>query len=362
MEGKPKICMIVQQPDVKGGIAAVTSGYYGSLLEDTFDITYVESYCDKGVIPMLIKAFRGLLEFKKVISSQDIQLVHMHTSFGGSFYRMQPFMNLAIRRGIPVLDHLHGADFDSFFVNASSGKKKRIREVYERFSKIIVLSDEWKEKMSQIVPSDKLVVLENYCKPKDKAFVEALYEKRFCNKQVLFLGELGKRKGGYDFAGIIKRVLEKEPEAKFMLCGDGDESDVAQIKSDVCKVCSKEKALFPGWVRDSAKDAVLKESAVFLLPSYNEGLPMAVLDAMAYGLPVVSTNVGGIPQLVDNGSSGYIAEPGDCDALAEGICRLLSDKERYHVASNKSLEIATDKYGFEAHARRLAGIYNSLIG
>ena len=84
-----------------------------------------------------------------------------------------------------------------------------------------------------------------------------------------------------------------------------------------------EKCLFPGWVRDAEKDKLLQESTLFMLPSYQEGLPMAILDAMAYGLPIVSTYVGGIPQLIQNGESGYLAQPGDCQAIADGILQYL---------------------------------------
>ena len=88
---------------------------------------------------------------------------------------------------------------------------------------------------------------------------------------------------------------------------------------------------------------------------------MSILDAMAYGLPIVSTEVGGIPQQVKNGVNGYLAKPGDAKALASAIVALLADKEKYFEASRESLRVATEKYGFEAHAGKLSEVYDSVL-
>ncbi|SFQ09832.1 Glycosyltransferase involved in cell wall bisynthesis [Butyrivibrio proteoclasticus] len=358
---KPRVCMIVQQPDVMGGIAAVTNGYYGSEIEDRYELCYVQSYCDGSKFKKLFKALKAYAQFYKVLRMFKPEMIHIHSSFGPSFYRMQPFLYMAKRRNIPVVDHCHGADFNTFYVNASEKKKKRIREVYKDFAKIIVLSDEWKETMSVIVPKDKLVVIENYCKPQDEDFVKDLFSKRFEKKQVLFLGEIGKRKGGYDFAGIIEETIKENRDISFVLCGSGTESDVNEIKEAVYEVAPKEKVLFPGWVRGGEKDNYLKESAVFMLPSYDEGLPMSILDAMAYGLPIVSTNVGGIPQLVADGKSGYICTPGNVKEIANGIKKLLSEKERYIESSMESYRVARERYSFSAHLKKLFNVYDSVI-
>ena len=195
--------MIVQQPDVKGGIAAVTNGYYGSSLEDKYQIRYVESYCDGSKFKKLKKAISAYIEFSRVLKTFKPELVHMHTSFGPSFYRLQPFLFMAKKRGIPVVDHCHGADFDTFYLKASDKKKARVSKVFNSFNKVIVLSDEWKERFAGIVPADRLVVIENYCKLQPEDFVKEAADKRFEGKKVLFLGELGERKGGYDFGNIV---------------------------------------------------------------------------------------------------------------------------------------------------------------
>lgn len=361
-DSKRRICMIVQQRDVKGGIAAVTNGYYGSRLEDDYDVRYVESYRDGSKWDKLLKALKGYLEFQKVLNEFKPSLVHIHSSFGPSFYRMQPFLYMAKRRGIPVVDHCHGADFDAFFENASDEKKDRIKKVYSKFDKVVVLSEEWRDRFSEVIPREKLVVIPNYCKPQSGSFVEDRADERFDGKKILFLGEIGQRKGGFDLPDIIARTSKKVPGAEFVICGDGAESDVQKIKEEIRKKCPGTKVSFPGWVRGEDKERVLRNAAIFLLPSYNEGLPMSILDAMAYGLPVVSTLVGGIPQLVHDGANGCLYKPGDTEGMAAGIASLLDDVDYYRAASLASLEVASSKYGFDRHLELLESVYDSLPG
>ena len=360
---KKRICMIVQQPDVQGGIAAVTSGYYGSVLEQDYDIRYVESYCNGSKLKKLTKALKGYAEFSKVLREFKPELVHMHTSFGASFYRMQPFLFMAKKRGIPVVDHLHGADFKSFYTEASDKKKAKIKKIYGKFDRIIVLSEEWKTTMSEVVSVDKMTVIENYAKPLKEDEVEPLVDKRFADKKVLFLGELGQRKGGYDFADIVKEAQSKDPDIKFIFCGSGSEADEKAIKEAVCGASksNREKISFPGWVRGADKDKFLREAALFMLPSYQEGLPMSILDAMGYGLPIVSTEVGGIPQLVDEGVSGKLSKAGDTKAIGSAIADLLKDRNKYEAASKASLSIARERFGFDAHVKRLERVYEEIL-
>lgn len=350
-----KVCMVVQNPMVKGGIAAVINGYRGSRLEKDFDITYVESYKDGGKFVKLWKAICGYFHFAKVLLLEKPDLVHIHSSFGPSFYRKVPFIYMASWAKIPIINHIHGADFDEFYVKAGTGKKELIRKVYGKCSKLIALSDEWKERLSTIVPNSKVVVIENYSILHEDAFQERL--KRSCNNQVLFLGELGRRKGCYDIPAVVKLVAETIPNVNFILCGAGSETDEKAIKELIRENKVETNILFPGWVRDQEKDKVLRDADVFFLPSYNEGMPMSVLDAMGYGLPVVSTNVGGIPKIVHDEENGMCCNVGDVDSMAEEIISLLSNEQKRSKAAKASINIVKNGYSLTKHLMLLEKVY-----
>ena len=125
-----KICMIVPNPAVRGGIASVTEGYRGSVLEQNHEINYVESYCDGSKWKKFLKAISGYCCFIKQLLHNRPDIVHIHSSFGPSFYRKLPFIYLSRWIGIPVVNHIHGAEFDTFYEKASTRKRKLVRKVY----------------------------------------------------------------------------------------------------------------------------------------------------------------------------------------------------------------------------------------
>lgn len=356
---KKKVCMVVQDKMVKGGIAAVISGYYGSELEEKYDITYIESYKDGGKLTKLMKGICGYISFAKNLIINRPNLVHIHSSFGPSFYRKLPFIYMSHLAGVSIINHIHGADFDEFYIKANEKKKNLIRKTYAKCEILIALSSEWKERLSQLVDPDKVVIIENYSVLHEEAF--ELRKKKQQSANILFLGELGKRKGCYDIPYVVKKVVEKVPTAMFYLCGAGSSEDEKNIKGLCEEQGIIDHIVFPGWVRDKKKDNMLREADVFFLPSYNEGMPMSVLDAMGYGLPIVSTNVGGIPKIVRNGENGYCCAPGDIDNFAEALAKILLNPIDREKLGQKSYQIIEEKYSLEAHLQLLMNIYEKVM-
>lgn len=346
---KKKICMIVQDPMVKGGIAAVVNGYYGSKLENQYNVTYLQSYRDGNKCQKLVKAIKAYIKFLFIIISNKPDIIHMHTSFGASFYRQIPFIYMARFRNVPVINHIHGPEFDNFFEQASNRKKNLIKIIYNKCTRLITLSEEWKQNFLKIVPEDKIVVIENY-----SILIKDLNDSDRSRKQVLFLGAINERKGCFDMPMIIEKVIEQVPDAKFVIAGDGE--------LERLKTCFRKKKLdgccsFPGWVRGKEKDRLLRESGVFFLPSYNEGMPMAILDAMGYEMPIVSTNVGGIPKIVQNGINGYTCNPGDIETIAGCLVNLLSNQSLAKKMSVASTNLIKEKYTLDKHFERLFELY-----
>lgn len=356
---KKKVCMIVQDKMVKGGIAAVISGYYGSKLEQDYEMIYVESYKDGGKLAKLLKGIKGYFHFAKVLLIDHPDLVHIHSSFGPSFYRKLPFIYMASFARVPIINHIHGADFDSFYLSASEKKKKQIRDAYSRCEKLIALSAEWKERLSNIVEEDKVIVIENYSVLNQLAL--NIRNDRKTNNTVLFLGELGRRKGCYDIPAVMKKVAEQIPSVKFVLAGAGAPDDEAAIRSLISENHVEDNVVFPGWVRGETKEKLLNEADVFFLPSYNEGMPMSILDAMGYGLPIVSTNVGGIPKIVHDGSNGCCCEPGNIERFAAAIVEILKDDVIRHRYAETSYQIVSSQYSLKQHLEKLTVQYDEAI-
>ncbi|MBD5458445.1 MAG: glycosyltransferase family 4 protein [Lachnospiraceae bacterium] len=349
-----KVCMIVPNAAVKGGIASVVNGYRGSVLERKYHISYVESYQDGSKWQKLCRALSGYCTFIGQLLRNRPDVVHIHSSFGPSFYRKMPFIYLSCLFGIPVINHIHGAEFDRFYEKASERKKKTVARVYGRCTKLIVLSEEWKARIGAFVPKERIEVLENYCKIPDESYARGRKE-----EQVLFMGELGARKGCYDIPAIWAQVLKEVPSAQLVMAGDGE---MEAVKEAFAKQELRSGIVFPGWVRHEEKEKLFRESAVFLLPTYNEGMPVVVLEAMGYGLGIVTTNVGGIPKLIQNGINGCIEKPGDIQSMAWDVVRLLREPELCRVYGGKARAFAARDYSLEGHLKRLGAIYESAAG
>ncbi len=351
---KLTVAMIVPQADVQGGIAAVVNGYRGSRLEKDCCIEYIESYRDGSAMDKLRKGLKAYAQFRALLRRHRPDVVHIHSSFGPSFYRKMPFILMSKRAGIPVVNHIHGAEFGPFYAEACAPKRWLVRRIYGKCDHFLVLSKEWAARIGQIVPRERITILENY----SIQAVEAPTKESGSSRQILFLGEIGRRKGGYDMPEILRLVREKVPDVHLVIAGAGDIEGVGKLLEE--KGC-REAAGFPGWLRGKEKDRALRESAVFLLPSYDEGMPMSVLDAMGYALPVVSTNVGGIPQLVKEGVNGYLCTPGDTGDMAEALIRLLTDEEKRRQAGMESLRIVQARFGLSHHLDVLEQVYEETV-
>lgn len=343
------VCMIVPNESVKGGIASVVNGYRGSDLEKHYRITYIESYQDGSKWDKLKKALKGYAAFRRLLRKDRPDLVHIHSSFGPSFYRKMPFILWSASGGIPVVNHIHGAEFDTFYEKASDAKKKRVRRVYGKCTRLVALSEEWAARLAQIVPRERIDILENYCRiPKEP------YDAGRNRKQVLFLGELGERKGCFDIPAIWEQVKKKCPDASLVMAGDGE---MARVKEAFSKKGIAQDVSFPGWVRGEEKERLLCESGIFLFPSYHEGMPMAVLEAMGYGLGIVTTNVGGIPQLIADGRSGFLEAPGDLTAMVKDVIALMQDEALCRNMGELARRAAERKYGLKIHLQKLEETY-----
>jgi glycosyltransferase involved in cell wall biosynthesis len=117
---------------------------------------------------------------------------------------------------------------------------------------------------------------------------------------------------------------------------------------------------YVGWVHGAEKERVLQDTTIYVLPSYHEGLPVGVLEAMAAGVPVVATRVGGIPDTVQHGCEGELVTPGDVDALTEALDRLLRDTSYRENLGRAGQRRVSAQFDAEVVLERLGTIYRSL--
>ena len=348
---KPRVLMIGPGRDVMGGISTVINNYYSCGLDKDVDLYYLPTMEDGNKVKKLAVAAKAYAAFGGLLKRYDI--VHVHMAAQASFDRKAMFVERAKKAGKKIIIHQHAADFDKyFFEQVDDAKRTRIKEIFGMADKVIVLSEEWAEFFGKnVCDSRKIEVLYN-------GVVMPEYEKKdYSDHNVLMLGRLGERKGTYDLLKAIPIVLRSIPDAIFYLGGDGD---VEQCKKIVEENGLGEHVVFLGWVRDGVKEEQFKNCSTFILPSYHEGMPMAVLEAMSYGLATISTNAGGIPQIIEQGVSGIRVEAGDVEAIAETLIDVLKDEDKRKALGVFGRERIKEKFDFKGNVERLEEMYKDI--
>lgn len=308
-------------PQTMGGISTVVRGYLEGGLFERMDCTYLITHVDGSNVRKGRVALGAYLRFIWLLLVRPLPLIHIHLSSRASFWRKSVLCLMAVAAGRPYLLHLHGSEFMRFHDEESGpGTRRFIRWIFARSACVIALSEQWRQHVLAICADANVEVLPNaVAVPAD-----APDNTSRGARTILFLGRLGRRKGTFDLVRAFAAVKERFPDASLVCAGDGE---VDAVRLDANKLGIGASVACPGWVSPDAARSFLRDSAVFVLPSYAEGVPMALLEAMAEGLPVVTTPVGGIPQVVQHGDNGLLVEPGDVGGIAAALERLLASEE-----------------------------------
>jgi len=165
------------------------------------------------------------------------------------------------------------------------------------------------------------------------------------------LGKLGHGKGSYDLgSAFLARPAELRARARLVLAGNGDVEELRKAAGQDSRI-----TVLP-WIDATERDRLLAESDVFVLPSYAEGVPMSLLEAMASGMPCITTPVGGIPDLITQGVEGLLVPPGNVEQLSLALTRMITDDGLRTAAGQRAYERAGAN-DVHAYARRLAEHY-----
>lgn len=302
----------------QGGVASVVKVYRDDGLFDRYPVAYLATHRDGGARLKLMAVVQALFAFIGLLLRARVGLVHIHVASRASYWRKLTFVALARLFRVPVILHLHGAEF-SMFYEQESGPAKRalIRWGFNSAARVVVLSSAWKAWVESIGVRAPVRAIHN---PVVLPPASAWEQRQPGN--VLFLGRLGQRKGCFDM--IEAAALLDQQKFQLLLGGDGEVEEVRR-RADKLGIGAAVQLL--GWVDAASRQVLLGQAWLYCLPSYNEGLPMSLLEAMAAGLPVITTPVGGIPDAVTDGVEGFLVQAGDVDAIRSRMAQMLDNRE-----------------------------------
>jgi len=234
-----------------------------------------------------------------------------------------------------------------------------------RFNKIIAVSNYTKSlALNAGVDEKKIIVIYNSC---DESFFynsgkipSRINKKLPINRKIiLFVGNLIKIKGIYTLVESIRILSSLIPDLLLLMIGQGEERE--RLESLVARHHLEDNIKFLGWLPQGDLPALYNSADVFVLPSVTEGHSIALLEAMAAGLPIVATKIGGNLETLTEGVNGFLFDPGSAERLAEKLGMLLTDSKLRQTMSENNSKTYLDKFSTKKQINNHLEIYNSLI-
>ena len=336
-----------------GGISAVVQ-YWSQYIED---LQYYPTYKLSNVFVRVGWFVCSYLRLAlRMAFDKHVAILHLHTAADGSFWRKSMLAKLGHIMGKKVVLHVHASRFKDFYNEASERKKRCILNTLNSVDVLIVLSCSWKDWFISLgVPEEKIVVLHNIT---SYPTIEETAKVADGKVHFLFLGEIGQRKGVFDIIhALSKHHDDIVGKVELRIGGNKHEDELKQAIKDGNL---QETVKFDGWVGGGKKIELLNWADVFILPSFNEGLPISILEAMSYGHPIISTPVGGIPEVVEDGKNGILVTPGNDEEIYSAIKYYVENPNRIPVDGRQSREIAKT-YLPDYVLNHLKEIYEGLI-
>ncbi|WP_102127689.1 glycosyltransferase [Deinococcus planocerae] len=336
----------------RGGIAGYVSALRATPLFTRWRVEPVVTHDDGPARRRLALFASGAGRLVWRCATTRPRLVHLHSAAYGSFARKGLLLwvaSLVFR--LPTVLHLHAGEFADFYARCPRPLRPLVRATLTRADRVVTLSPSLARAVSAIAPGARVTSIPN------GVAVGPAPRRPERPPRVLFLGLLIERKNPL---GLLRAWagITRPPGARLLLAGDGPQRPA--VEALVRDLGLSESVDLLGWV-DAARSArLLEEADVLVLPSFFEGQPLALMEGMARGVAIVTTAVGGIPDMIEDGVSGRLVPPGDEPALARALGAVLADPELRRHLGDAAYARARQEFNIEHTWRRLDALYREL--
>lgn len=330
----------------RGGIASVLNTYSSFIYPFKFVRT---SATDLNLINKIWYAASGyFFLIWKLLIDRKIEIVHIHSASGSSFWRKSIVIRIAKIMNKKVIFHCHGGGFKEF----RQKSPLKIDTILKKVDSIICLSGEWKEYFESIGYNNVSIIKNVILSPEIKAI------KKDGLVHFLFLGLICDNKGIFDVLKVLAHNKEVFKGKIVLHVGGNGQTD--RLMAEAKKQCIEDLINFEGWVEKEKKKRLLNLADVFILPSYIEGVPISILEAESYHKPVITTNIGGIPSIVKDHESGILITPGNSEEIFQAMKLLADNEDLRHKYGEIGYRISKD-YLPETIKEELINFYNKIL-
>jgi glycosyltransferase involved in cell wall biosynthesis len=285
-------------------------------------------------------------------------LAHINITGRGSTIRKIILLTFARGLGLRYLLHVHDYDYPDEYRRRSRLMQMLIARIFRGAAKVVVLGRRDQKLLSSLLklPPGRITVLHNAVPDPEVGLNRARPSGTPCH--LLFLGHLSARKGVPELLRALASPSLASRPWHATLAGGGPVDEFRELADGLG---ISERVHFPGWVDEAGVKALSAKADILVLPSHAEGLAMAVLEGLSYGLVVVTTPVGAHTEVIEPGVSGILVPPGDVAALAEALARVIDDEELRERLGRGARHRFLEKFEVRGYAERLAQLHIDLL-
>lgn len=295
---------------------------------------------------------RALVQFCVAAARDDVDLIHCQLAWRGSTYRKLIIAAMARCFGVPYVVHLHAGQFGEFWAGAGTFLRRSINRLFADSAAIIVMGDYGARVILDRLPGlqDKIAILPNASTTPSRP-----YRGRSKSGQVriTFLGYVRPEKGVPQLVDALGK-LACRTDWTATIAGSGE---IQQTRDQARRLGIVDRVVLPGWLDPSETAALLQRTDILALPSFVENLPMVIIEAFAYGVAVVATPVGAVPEVIAHERNGLLVPVGDAEALAKALGRLLENGALRRSLGDAARRDHAERYEIDIYITRLASIW-----
>jgi glycosyltransferase involved in cell wall biosynthesis len=286
----------------------------------------------------------------------EVDLCHINVASRGSTLRKCCYAAICRRYGVPYVVHLHGGGYPEYLARGNRLTRAAIGRLFLSAARVVVLGETWREFVHERigVPVARIGVL-----PNAVAAAAGSAAGRLDPPLIVFTGLMHANKGVDALLEALARADVRELPWRAKLLGGGA---LARYRARIGELGLAARIEAPGWVAPEQIREALARASIFVLPSLIENLPLALLEAMAYGLCPVVTPVGAMGEVVSHGVCGLIVPPGDARALADALRTLLADRRLTGRLGEAAQRRFQERYDIRQYVARLMAQYESALG
>jgi glycosyltransferase involved in cell wall biosynthesis len=342
--GRPRVMVVGPGTRGAGGIAVVIGSLAASPLADRYELVMVATHKDSGPMGKALQALAGSARAAALLAARRVDLVYLHSSSGPSLLRKAAVAALARLARRPYVIHVHGGAFDHYYREAAGWERSIVRNTLSGAALVIALSPIWERRLRVIAACHTTAIPNPVPIPDELAHLDGRPARIVC------LGRLGDTKGSRTLVRALAALGQRHADVRLVLAGDGD---VTAVRDEARRLGVSDRVELPGWIGAEERARTLRSATAFALPSRAEGVPVALLEAMAYGLPAVVSPVGGIPDVFEERRHGYFAPPDDPQALADRLRALLDNPQAARRMGARASRDAQERYSTDVVAAQV---------